>query len=407
MKFTIGTNKSKSSGTSKFKGNKSDRPKQEGYKKDGFRSDRSKQEGYKKEGSWSDRPKQEGYKKEGFWSDRPKQEGYKKEGSWSDRPKQEGYKKDGFRSDRPKQEGYKKDGFGSDRPKQEGYKKDGFRSDRPKQDDYKQKGFRGRDNKPNRFQEDKFEEERPIDENILYGRNAVIEALKAGRDIDKLLVQKGEKEGSIIKIVGEAKDKGIVIVEAEKAKLDEITGRERHQGVVAYAAAKSYVEIDDILQEAKDKNEQPFILILENMQDPHNLGAIIRSAHNAGVHGIIIPKRRAVGLSGTVAKSSAGAIEYMKVAKVTNISQTIKELQEKGLWVACADMDGKIMYEENLTGPTAIVIGSEGEGISKLIKESCDYVISIPMYGEVSSLNASVAASIMAYEVVRQRKFKG
>ncbi|WP_069998363.1 23S rRNA (guanosine(2251)-2'-O)-methyltransferase RlmB [Cellulosilyticum sp. I15G10I2] len=246
-----------------------------------------------------------------------------------------------------------------------------------------------------------------MDENILYGRNAVMEALKAGRDIDKLMVQKGEKEGSIIKIVGEAKDKGIVIIEAEKSKLDEVTGREKHQGVVAYAAAQSYVEIDDILQDAKDKDEHPFLLILENIQDPHNLGAIIRSAHNAGVHGIIIPKRRAVGLSGTVAKSSAGAIEYMKVAKVTNISQTIKELQEKGLWVACADMDGKMMYEENLTGPIAIVVGSEGEGVSKLTKESCDYVLSIPMYGQVTSLNASVAASIMVYEAVRQRKFKG
>lgn len=158
-----------------------------------------------------------------------------------------------------------------------------------------------------------------MDENILYGRNVVIEALKAGRDIDKLVVQKGEKEGSIIKIVGEAKDKGIIIIEVEKAKLDEITNRERHQGVVAYAAAKSYVEIDEILQEAKDKEEQSFILILENIQDPHNLGAIIRAAHIAGAHGIIIPKRRAVGLSGTVAKASAGAIEYMKVAKVTNI----------------------------------------------------------------------------------------
>ncbi|MDF2614963.1 MAG: methyltransferase, TrmH family, group 3 [Clostridia bacterium] len=339
--------------------------------------------------------------------DQPKQEGYKKEGSWQGKPKQEGYKKEGSWQGKPKQEGYKKEGSWQGKPKQEGYRKEAFKQDAPKQEDYKQKGFRGRDNRPNRFEQDKFEEERPIDENILYGRNAVIEALKAGRDIDKLLVQKGEKEGSIIKIVGEAKDKGIVIIEAEKSKLDEITGREKHQGVVAYAAAQSYVEIDDILQEAKDKDEPPFVLILENIQDPHNLGAIIRSAHNAGVHGIIIPKRRAVGLSGTVAKSSAGAIEYMKVAKVTNIAQTIKELQEKGLWIACADMDGKMMYEENLTGPIAIVVGSEGEGVSKLAKEGCDYVISIPMYGKVSSLNASVAASVMVYEVVRQRKFKG
>lgn len=280
-------------------------------------------------------------------------------------------------------------------------------NDRAKSESAKQKPPRKREGGFKRNEDYHFTEERVIDENILYGRNAVIEALKAGRDIDKLIIQKGEKEGSIIKIVGEAKDKGIVIVEAEKSKLDDITGREKHQGIVAYAAAQSYVEIDDILQEAKDKNEAPFVLILENIQDPHNLGAIIRSAHNAGVHGIIIPKRRAVGLSGTVAKSSAGAIEYMKVAKVTNIAQTIKELQQKGLWVACADMDGKMMYEENLTGPLAIVVGSEGEGVSKLTRETCDYILSIPMFGKVSSLNASVAASLMVYEAVRQRKFIG
>ena len=396
MKFAYGKDKPKNNSTSKYK---SDKP-------SGFGQGKPKQDGYKKEGSWQDRPKQDGPKKEGSWEGKPKQDGYKKEGSWQGKPKQEGYKREGSWQDRPKQDGPKKEGSWQGKPKQDGYKKEGFRPDRPKTDDNKQRGFRGRDNRPGRFEENKPEEERPIDENILYGRNAVIEALKAGRDIDKLMVQKGEKEGSIIKIVGEAKDKGIVIIEVEKAKLDDITNRERHQGVVAYAAAKSYVEIDEILQEAKDKNEQPFILILENIQDPHNLGAIIRSAHNAGVHGIIIPKRRAVGLSGTVAKSSAGAIEYMKVAKVTNIAQTIKELQEKGLWITCADMDGKMMYGEDLTGPIAIVVGSEGEGISKLIKESCDYVLSIPMYGQVASLNASVAASVMAYEVVRQRKFK-
>ncbi len=299
---------------------------------------------------------------------------------------------------KPKEEGYKKEDY-----RKKSYKKGDTLGEtpvpkKPRRGDYLKKDFKQ--------SEDKFEEERMIDDNILYGRNAVIEALKAGRDIDKLMVQKGEKEGSILKIIGEAKDKGIVIIEVEKPKLDEVTGREKHQGVVAYAAAQSYVELEDILQAAKDKNEAPFILILENIQDPHNLGAIIRSAHNAGVHGIVIPKRRAVGLSGTVAKSSAGAIEYMKVAKVTNITQTIKALKEEGIWIACADMDGKIMYEENLTGPLAVVVGSEGEGVSKLVKESCDYSISVPMYGQVTSLNASVAASIMVYEVVRQRNYK-
>ena len=245
-----------------------------------------------------------------------------------------------------------------------------------------------------------------IDENILFGRNAVIEALKSEREIDKILIQKGEKEGSVIKIISGAKAKGIVVIEVEKSKLDELTGREKHQGVVAYVAAHEYVSVEEILEDAAAKGEPAFVLILENIQDPHNLGAIIRTAHTAGVHGIIIPKRRAVGLTGTVAKSSAGALEHTKVAKVSNIAQTIKDLQQKGLWIACADMDGKVLFEENLTGPIGIVVGSEGEGISKLTKQTCDYVVSVPMYGRVTSLNASVAASLMVYEVVRQRNFK-
>ncbi|ADZ83076.1 RNA methyltransferase, TrmH family, group 3 [Cellulosilyticum lentocellum DSM 5427] len=245
-----------------------------------------------------------------------------------------------------------------------------------------------------------------IDENILFGRNAVIEALKSEREIDKILIQKGEKEGSVIKIISAAKAKGIVTLEVEKSKLDELTGREKHQGVVAYVAAHEYVSVEEILEDAAAKGEPAFVLILENIQDPHNLGAIIRTAHTAGVHGIIIPKRRAVGLTGTVAKASAGALEHTKVAKVSNIAQTIKDLQQKGLWIACADMDGKVLFEENLTGPIGIVVGSEGEGISKLTKQTCDYVVSVPMYGKVTSLNASVAASLMVYEVVRQRNFK-
>lgn len=244
-----------------------------------------------------------------------------------------------------------------------------------------------------------------INEGLLFGRNAVIEVLKSGRDIDKILIQKGQTEGSIKKIIGEAKAKGIVIVETEKAKLDELTAHEKHQGVVAYVSAHKYAEIDEILNDAKSKGEDPFILILDNIQDPHNLGAIIRTAHTAGVHGIIIAKRRAVGLTATVAKSSAGAIEYMKVAKVTNIAQTIEDLKQKGIWVACADMDGEIIYKDNLRGAIGIVIGSEGEGISPLVKSKCDFAVSIPMYGKVTSLNASVAASILMYEVVRQRRF--
>lgn len=244
-----------------------------------------------------------------------------------------------------------------------------------------------------------------IDENILFGRNAIMEALKSDRTIDKLMLQKGASEGSIIKIIKLAKEKGVIIQEVEKQKLDEITGMQKHQGVVAYVAMQNYFEIEDILEEAKQKGEEPFILILENIQDPHNLGAIIRTAHNAGVHGTIIPKRRSVGLTAVVAKSSAGAIEYMKIARVSNIAQTIKKLQQNGLWVVCADMDGENMYHKDLKGPLAVVIGSEGEGISLLTKERSDFVVSIPMYGKVTSLNASVAASLLVYEVVRQRNF--
>ena len=260
--------------------------------------------------------------------------------------------------------------------------------------------------KKERFRGEESFEPIALDENVLFGRNAVIEALKSERTIDKILVQKGEKEGSVIKIISGAKAKNIVVQEVEKSKLDELTGREKHQGVVAYVAAHEYATVEEILEYAKEKGEQPFVLILENIQDPHNLGAIIRTAHTAGVHGIIIPKRRAVGLTGTVAKSSAGALEHTKVAKVSNIQQTIKDLKAKGLWIACADMGGKTLFEEDLTGAIGIVVGSEGEGISRLTRENCDYIVSVPMYGKVTSLNASVAASIMVYEVVRQRNFK-
>ncbi len=249
------------------------------------------------------------------------------------------------------------------------------------------------------------ENKEEIDANILFGRNVVMEALKSERTIDKLMFQKGANEGSIIKIIKMAKDNGIITQEVEKAKLDEITGMQKHQGVVAYVAVQNYVAIEEILEDAKQKGEEPFVLILENIQDPHNLGAIIRTAHNAGVHGIIIPKRRAVGLTAVVAKSSAGAIEYMKIARVSNIAQTIKKLQQSGLWIVCADMDGENMYRKDLKGPLGIVIGSEGEGVSSLTKERSDFVVSIPMYGKVTSLNASVAASLLVYEVVRQRNF--
>lgn len=238
--------------------------------------------------------------------------------------------------------------------------------------------------------------------NIIIGRNPVMEALKADREIDKILVAKGA-EGSIVKIVGMAKDKGVPIIYSEKVSLDRISGGKAHQGVAAYMPAHEYVEVDDILEIAKKRGEDPFIIVLDNIEDPHNLGAIMRTAETAGAHGIIIPKRRAVGLTETVAKASAGAIEYMPVAKVVNIAQTLESLKARGIWVAACDMGENMYYDANLTGPMALVVGAEGEGISRLVKEKCDYVVSIPMLGRISSLNASNAAAILIYEICKQR----
>ncbi|QEK11149.1 23S rRNA (guanosine(2251)-2'-O)-methyltransferase RlmB [Crassaminicella thermophila] len=236
------------------------------------------------------------------------------------------------------------------------------------------------------------------------GRNPVIEALRANREIDKIMIAKGA-EGSVKKIIGMAKDKGISIQYVQKQKLDNISQSHAHQGVIAFVAAHNYVEVEDILKKAEEKGEDPFIIILDEITDPHNLGSIMRTADAAGAHGIIIPKRRAVGLTSIVAKTSAGAIEYVPVAKVSNIAQTIDMLKSQGVWVIGADMSGeKKHYEENMKGKIALVIGSEGKGIGRLIKEKCDFLVNIPMKGEVSSLNASVAASILMYEVVRQRE---
>ncbi|MGF7058346.1 23S rRNA (guanosine(2251)-2'-O)-methyltransferase RlmB [Brassicibacter mesophilus] len=241
-------------------------------------------------------------------------------------------------------------------------------------------------------------------ENYIEGRNPVIEALKAGREIEKILVAKGSNQGSVNKIVGMAKDKRVVIQYVEKNKLDSMSDTGSHQGVIAIASAHSYKTIEDIIKLAEDRNEDPFVIVLDEIEDPHNLGAILRTAECAGAHGVIIPKRRAVGLTPVVAKTSAGAIEYMPVAKVPNISAAIEGLKEKGIWVYGADMDGESNYfEKDLKGPIAIVIGSEGKGINRLVKEKCDFLVKIPMVGRVSSLNASVAASVLIYEVLRQR----
>lgn len=247
---------------------------------------------------------------------------------------------------------------------------------------------------------------REFNENQLEGRNAVLEVLKNERDVEKILLQKGILEGTLRKIGAIAKEKGIVVQEVVKQKLDEISQTKNHQGVIAIVSEHEYVEVADILEAAKQKQENPFIVILDGITDPHNLGAVIRSAEAAGAHGVIIPKRRSVGLTATVGKTSSGALEYMPVARVTNIVKTIEDLKKAGVWIACTDMKGEDYFDSNLDGAIALVIGSEGEGVGRLIKEKCDFTVSIPMYGKISSLNASVAAGLMMYEVVRQRKYK-
>lgn len=241
------------------------------------------------------------------------------------------------------------------------------------------------------------------EELTIEGRNAVIEAFRAGKPIDKLFVLDGCQDGPVRSIIREAKKHDTIINYVEKERLDQISETGKHQGVIAYAAAYEYAEVEDILKIAEEKGEPPFIILLDNIEDPHNLGAIIRTANLAGAHGIIIPRRRAVGLTATVAKTSAGALNYTPVAKVTNLTKTIEELKEKGLWFVCADMSGEVMYKLDLKGAIGLVIGSEGEGVSRLVKEKCDFTASIPMKGDIDSLNASVAAGVLAYEIVRQR----
>ncbi|MBQ2609043.1 MAG: 23S rRNA (guanosine(2251)-2'-O)-methyltransferase RlmB [Butyrivibrio sp.] len=246
--------------------------------------------------------------------------------------------------------------------------------------------------------------EENFESRIIEGRNAVLEAFRAGKTIDRLFVLDGCKDGPVQTIMREAKKhKDTVVSFVKKERLDQLSETGKHQGVIAYAASYEYAEVEDILAKAAAKNEDPFVIILDGIEDPHNLGAIIRTANLAGAHGVIIPKHRAVGLTATVAKASAGAINYTPVAKVTNIVKTIEELKEKGLWFACADMGGTEMYKLNLKGPIGIVIGNEGSGVSRLVKENCDMIASIPMKGDIDSLNASVAAGVLAFEVVRQR----
>ncbi len=241
------------------------------------------------------------------------------------------------------------------------------------------------------------------EELTIEGRNAVLEAFRSGKTIDKLFILDGCQDGPVRSITREARKHDTIVNFVTKERLDQLSETKKHQGVIAFAAAYEYAQVEDMLAAAEKKGEPPFLLLLDNIEDPHNLGAIIRTANLAGAHGVIIPKRRAAGLTATVAKTSAGAINYTPVAKVSNLSHTIRELKKKGMWFVGADMDGTRMYDLDLKGPIGLVIGSEGEGVSKLVKENCDFTAAIPMAGEIDSLNASVAAGILSYEIVRQR----
>ena len=251
------------------------------------------------------------------------------------------------------------------------------------------------------------QEVRELPEDVLIGRNAVTEALRAGRGINKILLADGDREGQVSEIVALAKERGIILQFVERSKIEAVAGGLRHQGVLAYVAPVAYAELDDILAKAEAAGEPPFLLLLDELEDPHNLGALLRTADATGVHGVLIPKRRSVPLTATVAKTSAGAVEYVPVARIGNIAQTLKVLKEKGFWVAGADMDGsQNYYEADLTGPLVLVVGSEGKGMGRLTKEQCDFIVKMPMVGKINSLNASVAGSILMYESMRQRLAK-
>lgn len=245
------------------------------------------------------------------------------------------------------------------------------------------------------------------DESRLEGRHSVLEAFRAGKLIEKLFVLKGCKDGPVLSILREAKKAGTLVDFVPKERLDHMSETGKHQGVVAVLSAFHYSTVEDMFELAEQRGEDPFVFLLDGIEDPHNLGAIIRTANLAGAHGVIIPKRRAVGLTATVVKASAGAIHYTPVAKVTNLSAEMEQLKEKGMWFVCADMEGEVMYRQNLRGSIGLVIGNEGSGVSRLVKEHCDFKTAIPMSGDIDSLNASVAAGVLAFEIVRQRKYAG
>jgi len=242
---------------------------------------------------------------------------------------------------------------------------------------------------------------------VLIGRNAILEALNHEKPIDKIFLKRGGVEGTLRVIASKARERGVVLQEVDKTKLDELSESGNHQGVVGLCPAKEYVEIEDIIAHAKSKGEAPFVIVLDGIMDPHNLGAILRSAEAAGVHGVILPKRRSAGLTPVVVKTSSGAVEHIMVSRVTNLSDAVTKLKASGLWIACAGMEGKNLFEADLSGPIALVIGSEGTGVSRLLEKNSDFSVKIPMFGQIESLNASVAAGILMYEVVRARKFSG
>ena len=304
------------------------------------------------------------------------------------------------RGKRPEANRYGKENVGESRPESR-TGKDGYRSNRNSsgnRDSFHKKP----EGKPIDAIRDMGEEEEFV-ENRVEGKNPVLEVLRSDHTVEKLLVARGMTEGSIREIIGKARDKGIIIQEVERQRLDEISAFGAHQGVIAYVTPYAYVAVDDMIKGAKAKGEDPLLIILDEITDPHNLGAIIRTAESCGAHGVIIPKRRAVGLTPAVVKASAGAVEYLPVAKVTNLASLLEDLKQKGIWIAGADRSGESYTKGNLSGPLALVIGSEGSGIGRLIKERCDFLIKIPMKGQIDSLNASVAAGILMYEVVRQR----
>ncbi len=296
-----------------------------------------------------------------------------------------------------------------------GRREDGARRERSENPGERSRNFRERSknfserSKDSRERSRNYEErqggsyEQEPDENRLEGRNAVLEAFRSGRTIDRLFVQEGLQDGPVLSILREAAKHDTIVNRVPKERLDQMSQTHQHQGVIAMAAAFAYATVEDILAKAKEKGEAPFVFVLDGIEDPHNLGAIIRTANLAGAHGVIIPKRRSSSLTATVVRASAGAVNYTPVAKVTNISTVIEDLKKEGLWFVCADMSGPVMYRQNLTGPIGLVIGNEGDGVSRLVREKCDLTASIPMNGDIDSLNASVAAGVLAFEIVRQR----